>query len=144
MLAKTFGRKNTLLSAVEATKLIEYCQLNKISLRILATTYTFPVIDKDRFEFFQSKRIENATYLDIDEVADKNCGVPHTAPNVQEFSGFMKDLDVAKDDVLLLYDDYSVLGSSRAWYMMKAFGFKGFSLCFTSFITFYFIIILFF
>jgi thiosulfate/3-mercaptopyruvate sulfurtransferase len=124
MLGKVFGRKNTLVSAKQAKELIEYCG-DKIPLRILATTYTFPVIDKDRFEFFNTKRIPNSTYFDIDAVADLECGIPHTAPSISEFGKFMKDLDISKDDVLLLYDDYSILGSSRTWFMMKAFGFKG-------------------
>lgn len=125
MLTKTFGRKNTLVSALEAFKLIEHCASQKIPLRVLGTTYTFPVIDKDRFESFESQRIESASFLDIDKVADLDCGIPHTAPGIKEFGQFMAELDVARDDVLLLYDDHSILGSSRAWFMMKAFGFKG-------------------
>lgn len=124
MLTKSFGRKNSLLSAKDALNLITFCKPENIPLRILATTYTFPVIDKDRFELFNLKRIPNSSYLDIDEVADLTCGIPHTAPSSEDFSTFMKNLDVAKDDVLLLYDDYSILGSSRAWFMMKSFGFQ--------------------
>ena len=124
MLSNTFGTNNTFVSAKEALKLLEHCAPEGISLRVLATTYTFPVIDKDRFEFFKNTRIPNSTFLDIDEVADLTCGVPHTAPGPLEFAEFMSRLDIARDDVLLLYDDYSILGSSRAWFMMKAFGFK--------------------
>ena len=124
MLSKTFGRKNSLVSAQEALNLIKHCSPNNIPLRVLNTTYTFPVIDKDRFEFFNLKRIPNSTYFDIDAIADLTCGIPHTAPTTPEFEKFMKELDIAKNDVLLLYDDYSILGSSRVWFMMKHFGFQ--------------------
>lgn len=124
MLQRSFGRKNTLVKAVEALELINHCSKNEIPLRVLAATYTFPVIDKDRYSFFKTNRIPQATFFDIDEVADTSTPVPHTLPGLSQFHKQMAELDIAKDDVILVYDDFSVLGSSRAWWTFRTFGFK--------------------
>lgn len=34
----------------------------------------------------------------------------------------MAILDVKKDDDILLYDDFSICGSSRVWWTFKVFG----------------------
>ena len=65
-----------------------------------------------------------ATYFDLDEVADKECGVPHTLPSSSALKMHLKDLDISVHDSILIYDDFSVLGSARAWWTFKVLGFK--------------------
>ena len=120
-----FGRRNTLVKGHELMPLINHCLDSKLNLRLLSTTYTFPVIDKDRFELFEKTRIPNSTFLDIDVVADKSLNLPHMLPKPSDFNNFMKHHDISNQDVIFLYDDYSILGSARAWWMFKTFGFKG-------------------
>lgn len=92
--------------------------------RVINATYTFPVLEHDRFAAYDLERIPMATYLDIDEVADKSFGVPHTLPEEGVLGGHLKRLDVSVYDSVFVYDDFSVLGSTRAWWMFKALGFK--------------------
>ena len=113
-----------LLSAPDMYAKMQSLQNKQMPYRVINATYTFPVIEKDRFEPYKQERIPMATYFDLDEVADKECGVPHTLPSSSAMKKHLKDLDISVHDAILIYDDFSTLGSARAWWTFKVLGFK--------------------
>ncbi len=45
-------------------------------------------------------------------------------PTIPEWTEHMKKFDIGVNDTVICYDDYSVIGASRAWWTLKTFGVK--------------------
>lgn len=85
------------------------------NIRVLNTSITRPLVDKDIDSVYKNERIPKATLVDIDEVHDTSSGFTHQTPLEKEFNEFMRKLDVRKSDHIVLYDDFLIAGACKFW-----------------------------
>ena len=50
------------------------------------------------------------------EVFDKNATHPNTLCSNEQFSNYMKNKNLKKDDLFVIYDDFGVVGACRTWF----------------------------
>lgn len=73
----------------------------------------------------QGLQIPNAAYFDIDDqFSDKSRDLPHMMCSCEQFQKAIQGLGVNEDSRLILYDQYGVYSSPRAWWMLKSMGHK--------------------
>ena len=92
------------------------------NIRVLNTSITKPMIDKDIDAVYKNERIPASTLVNIDEVHDKSSGLSHQTPLEKEFNSFMKELDIRKSDNIVLYDDHLMAGPCKFWWTFKEYG----------------------
>lgn len=110
--------KKTLLNAKEAK---DFLSLAK-NPRIINCSFTRPIFDAEKDSIYIEERLPQATFFDVDFVCDQKSPYPHMLPSLEQFKEFMKMLDVSKNDDILIYDDFGILGSARAYWTFLAFG----------------------
>jgi len=79
---------------------------------------------RNKTEQYSQERIPGAKFFDIDLISDRTTNLPHMLPSLAEWTEHMKKFNIGVNDTVICYDDYSILGSSRAWWTMKVFGIK--------------------
>jgi len=76
-------------------------------------------------EEFSKKRLPQARFLDLDEVAkDHNLGLKHMIPDPEVFAKFCERSGISRDSPVVLYDTNGIFSSPRALFMFRAFGHK--------------------
>jgi len=72
---------------------------------------------------FETKRIPNAIFFDIDEIADHSTELPHMIPSISDFEQTMDKLGISNDDHIVVYDKTELYNASaRVWWTFKVFG----------------------
>lgn len=83
-----------------------------------------PSPQNDKYEIFNKERIPTARYFDYDEISDKTSSLPHMLPNNEVFSKLISPFNLTKEDPIVVYDDFGVIGACRVYWMLKTFGFE--------------------
>ena len=73
-------------------------------------------------EEFEEEHIPGAQFFDIDEVADKNAPLPHTAPDAETFARAVGEMGISNDSMVVIYDTYPPFAAPRAWWLFRLFG----------------------
>ncbi len=76
----------------------------------------------DVHEEFEEEHIPGAQFFDIDEVADPNAPLPHTAPPPELFAEKVGKLGISNDSFVVIYDTYAPFAAPRAWWLFRLFG----------------------
>ncbi|KAJ3271437.1 hypothetical protein HDV01_006643 [Terramyces sp. JEL0728] len=71
---------------------------------------------------YKVQHIPNARFIDLDLVSDPLSTLPHMMPNEVDFARHMGNLEIYKDDHVVVYDTHGIFSSPRIWWMLKAFG----------------------
>lgn len=114
--------RRPLIRAAELQQVIAARTQDCAPLRILDSTLSRPIVDEDKDFVYKVERIPQATFVDIDGVSHPSSGLPHTMPTQEQFRGFMRDLDIARGDQLVIYDDICIAGAARLWWMFRVYG----------------------
>lgn len=95
--------------------------LENDSTRILDASY--PAQNQPRKEMFDECHIKNAQFCDIDKFSKfmSHCG-SYFLPDEDQFRHQMKELDVRKGDKVVVYDQDTMLGAPRMWWLLRCFG----------------------
>jgi len=96
----------------------------KTKLSILDCSWFLPTENKNGRELFNSEKIPNSKFFDIDEIADKSTDLPHMFPKQEVFLKNVKELDIRKNDLIICYDRSGIFSSPRVWFTFKLFGAK--------------------
>lgn len=89
----------------------------------LDTTFVLPTSTENIADNFKKKRIQNAAFFDIKDIADKNSPLPHMLPSKEAFENALSNLGVSNDDIVILYGQHGmIMGPARVWWMLKGFG----------------------
>tara|TARA_B100000686_G_scaffold342155_1_gene420747 strand:+ start:444 stop:1199 length:756 start_codon:yes stop_codon:yes gene_type:complete len=68
-------------------------------------------------------RIPNAVTFDIDDVADPEHPLPHTAPDALTFQKKVRELGINRDDHIVVYDQHGgYMAAARVWWLFRLFG----------------------
>lgn len=108
-------------SLVSAQNLIAAVQKNP-KIRILNTSITRPLVDKEVDAVYKQERIPKSTLVNIDEVHDTQSPFSHQTPLEKEFNQFMRQLDIRKSDDIVLYDDNLIAGPCKFWWTFREYG----------------------
>ena len=89
---------------------------------VLDGTSHLPTAGRDAAAEFAAKHISGARRFDIDDVADKNAGLPHMLPSAGVFAEKVGALGISNADRVVVYDVYGMQSAARVWWMFRAFG----------------------
>ena len=73
-------------------------------------------------EEFEEEHIPGAQFFDIDEVADPDAPLPHTAPPPELFAEKVGAMGISNDSLVVIYDTYAPFAAPRAWWLFRLFG----------------------
>jgi len=74
-------------------------------------------------EEFLKKRLPQARFLDLDEVAKEHeLGLKHMVPDPEVFAKFCERSGISRASPIVLYDTNGIFSSPRALFMFRAFG----------------------
>ncbi len=85
-------------------------------------TWFLPPTDRDARAEYQAAHIPGAVYFDIDEIADRTSGLPHTLPSADQFATAVGALGIGNGDHVVVYDAQGIYSSPRVWWMFRVFG----------------------
>ncbi len=91
-------------------------------IRIVDTTWFLPGAGRDGRAEYEEGHIPGAVFWDIDEIADKSSGLPHTMPTEDDFERHMERLGIGNDTDVVLYDALGLFTAARPWWMLRAMG----------------------
>src|SRR6266536_4979336 len=75
-------------------------------------------------EAFKNKRIPSARFFDLDAVKDHDSKYPHMLPTREGFAEAMQELDIRRDDEIVVYDseDMGIFSAPRVGWTFRVFG----------------------
>jgi len=91
-------------------------------IRIVDTTWFLPGAGRDGRAEYEEGHIPGAVFWDINEIADKSSGLPHTMPTEDDFERHMERLGIGNDTDVVLYDALGLFTAARPWWMLRAMG----------------------
>lgn len=91
-------------------------------IRIVDASWHLPAAGRNAAEEYKNAHIPGAVFWDIDGVADPSASLPHMMPDEATFAAYMGALGISNDHHVVVYDNVSMMTSSRAWWMLRAFG----------------------
>lgn len=110
--------QSALLSYDDAEK-----QRQSENVLFLDATFVLPGTPVDPKLMYRNKRIGNAQFFDVDEIADQSSSLPHMLPDQPTFEREVAKLGVSNDTTLIIYGQNGLaLGPARAWWMFRIFG----------------------
>ena len=88
---------------------------------ILDATFFLPRQQRNARAEYQ-QHIPGALFFEIDAVADLASPLPHTLPNVEQFSDAIGKMGVDNNTHVLIYDNNHFFAAARVWWMFRVFG----------------------
>lgn len=113
------GQKSPLVSVDDLA-----LQIGDPELGIIDATWIAPFLNtgKTGFDHFAAGHIPNATFFDIDEVADRDSPFSHTVPSKEHFSSGLSHLSLTRFKRFVVYDQNGFFASARVWWLFRLFG----------------------
>lgn len=70
-----------------------------------------------------SIQIPNARFFDLkNDFSNTEADFPNTVPSVDKFNKSAQSLGINNSSTIIVYDEYGIYSSARAWWLFKAFG----------------------
>jgi thiosulfate/3-mercaptopyruvate sulfurtransferase len=91
-------------------------------LRIVDASYHLPEAERDAAAEFAAGHIPGAVFLDLAALVDPASPIDNTMPRPEQFAERMRQLGIAGDSRIVVYDDSAGKSSARAWFMLTTFG----------------------
>lgn len=97
--------------------------MKKGAVKIIDATYSLTKTAETPFQSFQKKRIGDAVFFDIDEVADHSTDLPHMLPSPEVFAEAVSAMGISNKDLVVVYAQPGmVMGPARVWWTFRVFG----------------------
>jgi thiosulfate/3-mercaptopyruvate sulfurtransferase len=97
--------------------------LSDASVRVLDGTFFLSVQNRNAEEEYHDCHITGAVRFDIDEVCDKNAGLPHMLPTPERFAELVGKMGIGNDTHVVVYDATGMTSAAaRVWWMFRVFG----------------------
>ena len=97
--------------------------LGNEGLVVLDATRHLPAADRNALAEFRTGHIPGARFLDLAALAQPNSPVGATLPGPDRAVAVLAELGLERDDRIVIYDDSDVKTSSRAWLILRGYGF---------------------
>lgn len=73
-------------------------------------------------ETYKQERIPTARFINTGAIGDASQNLPNMLPTLETFTKTMRELDVGKNDHIIVYGDEGAIGPCRLYWMFKVFG----------------------
>lgn len=97
-------------------------ELGAGDLRVLDASNHLPDAGRDARAEYAAGHIPGAVFMDLASLVDAASPVPSALPTPEQFAARMRELGIADDSRIVVYDDSAVRTAARAWFMLTAFG----------------------
>lgn len=97
-------------------------ELGKSDIRIVDATLFLPDHGRNARAEFEAGHIPGAVFLDLEEVADTGCGLPHMLPAPEKFASRAQAMGLGDGSRIIVYDNSPLRSAARAWWMLRVFG----------------------
>ncbi len=97
-------------------------QLGDADQCIIDASWFLPTDARTGRESYLEGHIPGAVFFDIDDVADRTSGLPHTLPTAEAFAEAVGALGISNDSRVIVYDAQGVISAPRVWWMFRTFG----------------------
>ncbi|MBJ3815673.1 3-mercaptopyruvate sulfurtransferase [Shimwellia pseudoproteus] len=84
--------------------------------------------DRDIKAEYLAGHIPGARLFDIEALSDGTSPLPHMMPRPESFAVAMRELGIASQKHLVIYDDGNLFSAPRAWWMLKCVGVENVSI----------------
>lgn len=112
-----------IINPLDIASLQEEADNRAKKLVFLDTTFVLPTSSEDVYENYRNKRIHDALFFNIKNIADKESTLPHMLPDAAQFSAAISELGIHNDDIIIMYGQHGMtMGPARVWWMFKGFG----------------------
>ena len=80
--------------------------------------------DRDAFEEYKTKHIENAIFIDLDDVSrqEKNLAHNHFLPEKKQWEDKLSQIGISNNSSIVIYDNSDLISSCRIWFQFLYFG----------------------
>jgi len=94
--------------------------LNKV--KIIDSSWHMPQTNRNGFEEYKKKHIQNSIFFDLDKNSEQNTDLPHMLTDLNSWENIISDMGIKNDDQIVIYDNSDVISSCRCWYNFIYFG----------------------
>lgn len=71
---------------------------------------------------YRAEHLPEAVFFDLDEICDKQSGLPHMLPRPEHFASAVRKLGLGDGVRIVIYDQYGVYSAARAWWTFRVMG----------------------
>ncbi len=96
--------------------------LNAPDVRVVDASWYLPDAGRDAKAEYSAAHIPGAVFFDIDEISDKDSGLPHMLPSPEKFSSRVRKLGLGDGNRIIVYDGAGLFSAARVWWMFKVMG----------------------
>lgn len=96
--------------------------LNAPDVRVVDASWYLPDAKRDARAEYRAAHIPGAVFFDIDEISDKDSGLPHMLPSQEKFSSRVRKLGLGDGNRIVVYDSAGLFSAARVWWMFKVMG----------------------
>lgn len=97
-------------------------ELGAPDLRVIDATFFLPADGRDARSEHEAEHVPGAVFFDIEEVSDRDSGLPHMLPPEHLFASRMQSLGLGDGNRFVVYDNSPYHSAARVWWMLRAFG----------------------
>lgn len=109
-------------SLISPARLAELLQDDKAV--VVDASAHLPDTERDARKEYDESHIPGARFLDLGNFSDPQSPVPKAVPSAEQFAQKMRELGIAEDSAVVLYDDSALKTSCRAWFIFRLYGKK--------------------
>ncbi len=102
-------------------------RLEAPDIRVVDATWFMPGDGRDARALFETSRIPNAVFFDIDEIADTEQNLPHMLPSPEKFASRVRKLGISDGAHVVVYDRHGIFSAARVWWSFRVMGHEGVS-----------------
>lgn len=99
-----------------------HAEIDNPDLRVIDGSWHLPNANRDAYAEYESGHIQGAQFFDIDAIADKDSGLPHTLPSASDFAQAVSAMGVSNTNEIVVYDTAGMFSAARVWWMFKIYG----------------------
>jgi thiosulfate/3-mercaptopyruvate sulfurtransferase len=96
--------------------------LGDADLVLVDSSWHMPASGRNGREEYEKAHIDDARFLDIDELSDRSHPAPHMLPSASDFAVAMERLGIASEARIVVYDNSPIRTAARGWFMLRHFG----------------------
>lgn len=96
--------------------------LGEADLVLVDSSWHMPASGRIGREEYEKAHIDDARFLDIDELSDRSNPAPHMLPSSSDFKAAMERLGIGSQARIVVYDNSPIRTAARGWFMLRHFG----------------------
>ena len=97
-------------------------RLDDPSVKVVDASWYLPQMERDAEAEYRAAHIPGAVRFDIDAIADRTSGLPHTLASAEAFADAVGALGIAETDTIVVYDGMGLFSAPRVWWNFRVMG----------------------